>query len=71
MKECNVVLEVGGGVCPPVYAIPEHRITKRFVIYNYFCRKFSCFEAFFGRDKGVIKDCPICKKNDEVVGKFE
>ena len=69
MKPCNIIMEVG--MEAPPYPTPEYKVVDTIVIYNYFCLKIGCFQAFFGRDKGVMKNCPNCEMNDEVVAKFE
>jgi hypothetical protein len=64
------VLEANTGTVELNYPVTEHKVLEVFSVYNYFCLKLNCFEAFFGRDKGVIKDCPICGMNDKVVARF-
>jgi hypothetical protein len=71
MKPCNVVLQFGAGIKSPEPEITEFKVLKTTTYYNYFCLKLNCFEAYFGTIKGMLKNCPICKKNDKVVAKFE
>lgn len=71
MKECNAILEAGVNETPPKYPMPKYTVIDTIVIFNYFCLKIGCFQAFFGRDRGVMKNCPNCRLNDEVVAKFE
>ena len=71
MNECKIIMECGDGTQAPDYPTPEHAILESFVVYNYFCLKICCFQAFFGREKGVMKNCPNCGMNDQVVARFE
>ena len=71
MTECNAILQSGVNETPEKFPIPKYRILSTIVIYNYFCLKMGCFQAFFGREKGVMKNCPNCGLNDQVVAKFE
>ena len=71
MEKGNVILELGGGVTAPSDLEPKHTNLETFIVYSYFCLKLGCSQSFFGRDKGVIKNCPNCGLNDEVVSRFE
>ncbi len=55
MIECNVILQAGINNVPAKQPPPEYTVTETIIFYNYFCLKFGCFQAFFGRDKGVMK----------------
>jgi len=71
MIECNVILQAGINAIPAKQPNPEYTVKETIVFYNYFCLKFGCFQAFFGTEKGVIKNCPNCGLNDEVIARFE
>jgi hypothetical protein len=71
MRGCNVILQAGVTASALNPSKPNYKTVGTVVIYNYFCMKLTCFQAFFGRDKGVMKNCPNCKMNNEVVGRFE
>jgi hypothetical protein len=68
--QCDVIMELGNGYEPPDWPAPDYNVLETVTIYNYFCLKMGCFQAFFGRDKGIMKNCPNCGMNDEVVAKF-
>lgn len=71
MKNYRKVLCLSGNKAVPIPSTPKHKEIEKIVFYNYFCLKMGCFQAFFGTEKGVIKDCPNCYQNDKVVGRFE
>lgn len=71
MKECNVILQAGVYASAIKLSKPKHSIFGTTIIYNYFCCKLGCFQAFFGREKGTMKACPNCGSNEEVVAKFD
>ena len=71
MIECNVILQAGINTAPAKKPPPEYTVAETIIFYNYFCLKFGCFQAFWGTEKGVIKNCPNCRQNDEVMAKFE
>jgi hypothetical protein len=71
MHEFNPSLEAGGGIEPLEQKHDDFKVLETITFYNYFCLKMGCFQAFFGTEKGVIKDCPNCYQNDRVVAKFE